>query len=433
MRLSAFGIPILSASTAFALSKSSRPYRRALVHDICGSLNTDLFLNEVIDNHGKATIAGHLDACLCLSDVVNFVQSDAVAQAAVKLLDDHVKVEAIISGMIKALPDSQCIYPDHARALCTDSNPCDFECTDGYLAFPADKPTSCTCPEHLMECDGKCGHFKDCPSKAPLSRRTNEPQCDPGRTMCGIAGTSTGKAWQCVDVNTEPTTCGGCTQKAPFGNAPVGGTNCKDIKGVNQDTVACGNGFCIVKDCLEGYVVAPGNDTCIPLPQSAAASSKGYASGTGESAEGLKASRDELTAGAVHAVALAEPPVVGAAKKLSGGAQASPAGALVEHGAKGITGGAKVVRDVGGGFSHGAKGANPVLVATGGVEAGVDAASKGLLADVKQGPGLKAVRGADPVSAAEGLTGGVKVTHTVGGLKHGAGAKGAKTVTGTTA
>lgn len=133
----------------------------------------------------------------------------------------------------------------------------------------------------------------------------------------------------------------------------------------------------------------------------------------------------------MHAVALAEPPVVGAAKKLSG--HASPAGALVEHGAEGTTGGAKVARDVGGGFSHGAKGANPVLAATGGVEAGVDAASKGLLADVKQGPGLKAVRGADPVSAAEGLTGGVKVTHTVGGLKHGAGAKGAKTVTGTTA
>jgi hypothetical protein len=52
MRLSSFVIPILSASTAFALSKLPRPYRRTFVHDTCGSLNSDLILNEVIDSHG---------------------------------------------------------------------------------------------------------------------------------------------------------------------------------------------------------------------------------------------------------------------------------------------------------------------------------------------------------------------------------------------
>ena len=43
---------------------------------------------------------GPLDACLCLSDVGKFVESNVAAQRAVKLLGDHAKVEAIISGMV---------------------------------------------------------------------------------------------------------------------------------------------------------------------------------------------------------------------------------------------------------------------------------------------------------------------------------------------
>jgi hypothetical protein len=49
---------------------------------------------------GRATDAGHINVCLCLSDVVKFVESNVVAQKAVKLLGDHAKVEALISGMV---------------------------------------------------------------------------------------------------------------------------------------------------------------------------------------------------------------------------------------------------------------------------------------------------------------------------------------------
>ncbi|KAG2067564.1 hypothetical protein BDR04DRAFT_1158899 [Suillus decipiens] len=299
MRLSSFTVTILSASTAFALSKLPRPYRRTLVHDVCGSLNTDLILNEVIDSLGRATVAGHIDVCLCLSDVANFVESNIVAQQAVKLLGDHAKVEALVAGMVSRLPTaSHCTYPDHARALCTDSDPCDFQCTDGYLAFPPERPTSCRCPDHLMECDGKCGHFKECLSKAPPSRRSHEPQCAAGRTMCGIPGTSTGQPWKCVDVKTDPTTCGGCLEASPFGNAPVTGTNCKNIKGVIPDTVSCGNGRCIVKDCAEGFLVAPASDTCIPMSKYTTAGSKqqSRADIPGSITRSDKVSRDELTA-----------------------------------------------------------------------------------------------------------------------------------------
>ncbi|OAX43445.1 hypothetical protein K503DRAFT_853323 [Rhizopogon vinicolor AM-OR11-026] len=399
MKLSAFAISILSVSTAFALSKSSRPYIRTLAHDVCSSINSDLVLNEVIDKYGKATVAGHLEACLCLSAVGAFVESNSIAQAGVKLLGDRVGVEAIISGMIKALPNSQCTYPDHAHALCTDSNPCDFKCTDGYLEFPPDRPTSCKCPDHLMECDGKCGHFERCPSKALLSRRSVEPQCALGLTMYGIAGTSTGQPWKCIDVNIDPTACGGCVQAAPFGNTPVNGVNCKDIEGVNRDTVTCCNGRCIVNDCVQGFFVAPDNDYCIqPRPATT------YSSG---STEDGKVSRDEHTAGLARGAGITNPPVCG----LTGDVQAPPAGSPIGGaqdagastpvgcGSEGTAGGAMVTRDVDGS-------ANPILAAAGGIAAGAHATSDRLLAGVKH--------------AAGGLAGGVKATRDIaGGVAHG--------------
>lgn len=402
MRLSSFVIPILSASTAFALSKLPRPYRRTLVHDTCGSLNSDLILNEVIDSHGKPTVAGHINVCLCRSDVHKFVESNVVAQKAVKLLGDHAKVEALISDMVTGLPTaSHCSYPDHARALCAQSNPCDFECTDGYMTFPPERPTSCKCPDHLTECDGKCVQPDLCPSKAPPSRRSKEPHCAAGRTMCGIPGTSTGQPWKCIDVKTDPTTCGGCLEACPFGNAPVTGVNCKEIKGVNPNTVTCGNGRCIVKDCAKGFFVAPSGDKCIPLPKYTTAGSKQQSGATiaGPSdpaggIEGLKVSRDALIAALKHGAGIAIAPFGG------------PVGGL------------KTPRDVNGGIQHGT-GVNikPILGATKHLNTGGSQAVGP--ADVIAG----VVRGAKVASPAAGAVDGtstgfkaldVRLAHDVG-------------------
>jgi hypothetical protein len=49
---------------------------------------------------GKPTVAGHINVCLCLSDVAKFAESNVVAQKAVKLLGDHAKVEELISDMV---------------------------------------------------------------------------------------------------------------------------------------------------------------------------------------------------------------------------------------------------------------------------------------------------------------------------------------------
>lgn len=346
-------------------------------------------------------VAGHINVCLCLSDVVKFVDSNVVAQKAVKLLGDHAKVVTLISDMVTGLPTgAHCSYPDHASALCTDSNPCDFECTDGYLAFPPGRPTSCECPDHLTECDGKCGHFKECPSRAPSSRRSNEPQCAAGRTMCGIPGTSTGQPWKCVDVKTDSTTCGGCLEACPFGNAPVTGVNCKDIKGVNPDTVACGNGRCIVKDCAKGFFVAPSGDKCIPMPKYATAGSKQQSgaaiagpSGSAGGIEGLKVSRDELIAALKHGAGIAIAPF------------------------SGPVGGLKTPRDVTGGIHHGTGvDIKPILGATKHLTAGGSAGPAGVIAGVVQG--AKVV--SPPAGAVDGTSAGFKASRDVR-LAHGAG------------
>ncbi|KAG2035386.1 hypothetical protein BDR03DRAFT_525445 [Suillus americanus] len=392
MKLSSFAVPILSASTAFALSRFPvpRPYRRAPVQDVCGCLNTDLTLKEVLDSQGKATVAGHLDACLCAADVVAFVKSNVVAQKAVKLVGDHTKVETMISEMITGLPEaSHCSYPDHSQALCTDSNPCNFECTDGYLAFPPDRPTSCKCPEQLMECDGKCGHFKKCPSKAPLSRRQNDPKCDGGRSMCGVTD-DTGRPWKCVDVKTDVETCGGCVKAVPGGKAPVTGVNCKEIKGVISDTVTCGNGRCIVKECAEGFSVSPAADTCIPVSKYAATAPKQQSgaaiprpSGSTASTEAPKVSLDERTAPLMH----------------------GPGVPIVPF--RGPVGSSRIPRDVAGGIQHGAGAAvKSVVGATEHIIAGGSAGPAGVKAI--RGAGLPHSAGVPPLDVAKGLTAGHK-------------------------
>ncbi|KAG0697472.1 hypothetical protein DFH29DRAFT_150846 [Suillus ampliporus] len=291
-------------------------------------------------------------------------------------------------------------------------------------------------------------------------------------------GTSTGQPWKCVDVKTDATTCGGCLKPSPFGDAPVTGVNCKEIKDVIPDTVTCGNGHCIVKDCAEGYFVSPTKDSCSPLPKSATAGSSqrsgaaapGSSASTG-STEGLKVSRDELTATLVHGAGIAIAPLGGATEKLVGGVQVSPAGALVggaqgagvvtpiAAAAGGITGSLKVTRDVTGGIQHGAAVVvKPIFGATEGLVAGASAGPAGVIAGIAQGAsafspvagvvestsaGLKATRDvAGRLTHSAGATGpwgavaGVHGTRGVAGvLMHGAsaGAKGVKATTGTTA
>lgn len=195
-------------------------------------------------------------------------------------------------------------------------------------------------------------------------------------------------------------TGGGCLEACPFGNAPVTGVNCKEIKGVNPNTVTCGDGRCIVKDCAEGFFVAPSGDKCIPVPKYATPGSKQQSgapiagpSGSAGGIEGLKVSRDALIAALKHGAGIAIAPFGGP------------------------VGGSKTPRDATGGIQHGTSVVpKPILGATKHLTAGGSAGPAGVVAGVVQG--AKVV---SPVAGAvEGTSAGFKATRDVG-LPHGPG------------
>ncbi|KIJ62252.1 hypothetical protein HYDPIDRAFT_61617, partial [Hydnomerulius pinastri MD-312] len=209
---------------------------------------------------GKPYVAGHLDVGICISQVKIFVESHNVTEAAVKVVGEA-KVQATVTAMIKGA-GTDCSYPQHAEPSCAPDDPCNFKCTDGFLAMPSKNPTSCQCPPHQRVCDGVCGHFHmDCGKKAPLSRRQNDPKCAEGLTMCGVPEASWGQAYKCVDTTSDSLTCGGCVKASPFGSPSTGGVNCRGIPQV--DDVTCEENSCIVHSCKDGYMVTPANDWCI--------------------------------------------------------------------------------------------------------------------------------------------------------------------------
>jgi len=75
-------------------------------------------------------------------------------------------------------------------------------------------------------------------------------------TSCPITSNATG--YECIDTQTELTSCGGCESLNE-------GENCLAIEGA--DTVGCEKGQCRVFSALPGYVINETNGRPEPLPQ----------------------------------------------------------------------------------------------------------------------------------------------------------------------
>lgn len=237
MRPSVLAAPLLLASTTFARS----PLRRGQTTDACANLDADLVFSDVmVDGElfhitfynagfqlgtGKPYDAGRIDIGLCISQVKTFVGHFNVTEAAIKVVGVD-KVESTVIAMVHSPVSSyntpnaylcfsqikkagvQCTYPPHAKPSVTGSNECDFVCMDGFMAMPTNHPSSCTCPPHLTECNGKCGDFRlNCPTTPPPSRRQNEPKCCKDLMMCGVPEATSGEAYKCTDVASDSYTC----------------------------------------------------------------------------------------------------------------------------------------------------------------------------------------------------------------------------------
>ncbi|EPQ51225.1 hypothetical protein GLOTRDRAFT_22182, partial [Gloeophyllum trabeum ATCC 11539] len=213
---------------------------------------------------GHPLIAGHLDLCLCVSLLPDFVKENPVAKTAALLLNET-RVTDIVEDLIhKQSSKKQCKYPVHAKGICSTSDVCRFECQDGYTAFTpsgSSSPTSCTCAAPNTECNGKCGLFPNgCGSQAAHKKRTT-PKCDADKRLCGVPGGSNGKGWECVDTKSDLESCGGCMVPSPFSLNVTMGVDCSAIPNVSY--VSCNVGKCQVKSCNDGFVPSPTGDSCV--------------------------------------------------------------------------------------------------------------------------------------------------------------------------
>ncbi|EMD39679.1 hypothetical protein CERSUDRAFT_150331 [Gelatoporia subvermispora B] len=93
--------------------------------------------------------------------------------------------------------------------------------------------------------------------------------CPYGHKNCPIYGLNahTGyiKAYECIDIENDLETCGGCVANdSPFGyrNAD-GGRDCSAIP--NVDAVRCLGGECLVMKCSAGFVLSRDGENCEPL------------------------------------------------------------------------------------------------------------------------------------------------------------------------
>ena len=68
---------------------------------------------------------------------------------------------------------------------------------------------------------------------------------------------------QCLDVQAELESCGGCTAGIVDGDAALAtsGVDCTSIPGVEMGAVSCMSGQCLISQCKRGYALI--DNTCV--------------------------------------------------------------------------------------------------------------------------------------------------------------------------
>ncbi|KAF9445196.1 hypothetical protein P691DRAFT_735384 [Macrolepiota fuliginosa MF-IS2] len=227
--------------------------------DTCGQVNAELKVPQPLIPQNLIGI-GIINACICVTDIPVFITTNVVAIAGTALAGKTSVISAITS-MVQAV-GQVCHYPDHAIGSCIKGAPCNFQCKDGYQPSPATKPTSCICPKPYLECNGKCGLYKGCPSGKPYYRRdslSRELICPTGMEACGIWGRNA-RTWECVDTMSDLESCGGCVIHLPNGYGREG-QDCTALPGVSD--VSCVQGQCVVHKCMPGYDVHASGAECV--------------------------------------------------------------------------------------------------------------------------------------------------------------------------
>lgn len=137
-----------------------------------------------------------------------------------------------------------CTYPANATPVCGDG--CPFTCPTNY------KVCGNTCISSTTTCTS---------GRTSRKREATQKVCPTGFAACatglkGFGGNAAG--WECVDVDSDIESCGGCQQPMPGGKV---GQDCTAIPGA--DAVACLSGGCQILRCSRGFQLV--DNKCIAI------------------------------------------------------------------------------------------------------------------------------------------------------------------------
>jgi len=174
MKVSAFA-PLLLSTAAFAATRRSHnvvaarqaQLKRDGLVDICAAVDLGVDLLNILP-HGAPLLSLDLNVCLCLSLLDDFCLFDSVGKQVSQTLGGSSNATQYLTNAVnKNANKKQCHYPDHCESVCDASDPCHWQCKDGYKYDNAKNPTKCVCPAPMTECNGKCGSFPHgCSSQA---------------------------------------------------------------------------------------------------------------------------------------------------------------------------------------------------------------------------------------------------------------------------
>jgi len=223
--------------------------------DTCAALDVDVHVNL-----GRTDLlAGHINICLCISVLHNFLDSHPVAKKVINGVGRDKACDYFTDLVNNQDSKRECHYPAHAVPFCNIKSPCDFTCDKGYTSSPSTNPTACVCNPPSIVSNGVCGTSPRGAASQVPTRKRYYPTCETGKTMCGVP--NGGKGYDCVDINTNVESCGGCVVASPFGNNVADGKNCKTIP--NVDEAVCDAGTCKVVSCKNGLNVSNSHDSCV--------------------------------------------------------------------------------------------------------------------------------------------------------------------------
>ncbi|KAL6301954.1 hypothetical protein BKA93DRAFT_737700 [Sparassis latifolia] len=99
-----------------------------------------------------------------------------------------------------------------------------------------------------------------------IKRRAIKRQlCPRGHKSCPVYGMSGLRGHECVDIQNDLESCGGCAgSDSPLGQrAEDGGRDCSVIP--NVESVSCQGGKCTIEKCSEGHVPSANGEACVPF------------------------------------------------------------------------------------------------------------------------------------------------------------------------